>query len=171
MNDEFSDSGSIGLSTRPRRAQVSWLASLALSMAPALALSIGCSDSAPRATDDEIRVFELTIEKRSVAVAHNVIRVLQGQRVELRWLTDESASIHLHGYDIQASLKPGTAVVWSFDADTTGRFPIEVHGFGDAEEPAQLHDHSDHHDHPSQEPASAAGTVGKTLLYFEVHPH
>lgn len=140
-------------------------------MAPALALSIGCSDSAPPATDDEIQVFELAIEKRSVAVAGDVIRVHQGQRVELRWLTDESASVHLHGYDIQASLKPGTPVVWNFNADTTGRFPIEVHGFGHAEEQAEPHDHSNHHDHSSREPASAAGTAGKTLLYFEVHPN
>jgi hypothetical protein len=145
-------------------------------MLPAIALSAGCSDSAPQATRHETQAFELSIEQRRVEVADDVIRVRQGQRVKLSWLTDEATSIHLHGYDIRASLKPGSPVVWNFEANAAGRFPIEAHGFGHAEEPAETHDHSDHSDHddhPAQLPAAdaAAEPAETTLLYFEVYPH
>jgi len=96
-------------------------------MLPALALSTGCSDSAPQATGHETQVFELRIEQRRVGVTDDAIRVRQGQQVRLSWLTDEATSIHLHGYDIQASLTPGSPVVWDFEASAAGRFPIEAH--------------------------------------------
>ena len=146
------------------------MALLALAIVPALALCIGCPDPAPRVSDDEMQVFDLAIEKRSVTGADDSIRVRQGQQVKIRWLTDEPASIHLHGYDLRASLKPGAPVLWNFEANATGRFPIEAHGFGHVEKPAEVHDHSDHRDHSPHEPASAAEPAGRTLLYFEVHP-
>jgi hypothetical protein len=145
-------------------------------VATSLALWIGCSDSAPQAPDEEVQAFELAIAKREVAVADDVLRVRQGQRVKLRWQTDEAATIHLHGYDLRAALKPGTPVVWDFEATATGRFPIEAHGFGDPEEAAPEHDHppgsdpSTPHDHPAEESASSAPPGDTTLVYFEVHP-
>jgi hypothetical protein len=110
------------------------MALFGLAMVPPLSLCIGCPDPAPEVGDDEMQVFDLAIEKRSITGADDLIRVRQGQQVELRWLADEPASIHLHGYDIRASLKPGVPVVWNFEANATGFFPIEAHGFGSAEE-------------------------------------
>ncbi|MAG32037.1 MAG: hypothetical protein CL908_14235 [Deltaproteobacteria bacterium] len=152
-------------------------------MPTALALLIGCSDSAPRSHGDETPTFELSIQNRQVPLPDDAIRVRQGQQVELRWRTDEPTSIHLHGYDIEASLEPSTPLVWNFEATATGRFPIEAHGFGHAEEPTrtqkQSDEHSDHnHGHdpargdalPPDEAIPASGSAEKTLLYFEVHP-
>jgi hypothetical protein len=145
-------------------------------MLPALtlALSTGCTDSEPQATGDQAQLFELSIEQRRVEVTDDTIRVRQGQRVQLSWSTDEAASIHLHGYDIRASLEPGSPVVWEFEANAAGRFPIEAHGFGHAEKAAETHDqsdHSNHEDHSAQLPTSAAESAETTLLYFEVYPH
>lgn len=168
--------------THPWHAQRSRRTFLALAMVPALALWIGCSDPATRVSEDELQIFDLVIEKRHVAIADEVIRVREGQRVELRWLSDEQATVHLHGYDIHASLKPNTQVVWNFEASATGRFPIEAHDFGGSDEsvplddhshqhdPSHEHGHSDHHDRPAHEAASDAGPAERTLLYFEVHP-
>ena len=74
-----------------------------------------------------------------------VVRVTQGDQVELRWTTDEATEVHLHGYDIEADLAPGAEQIMSFEARATGRFAIEAHGFGQ--------DHSD-----------------TTLMYLEVLP-
>jgi hypothetical protein len=138
-----------------------------------MVLSIGCPDPAPQPADHEIQVFELAIEKRGVALADDAIRVRQGQQVKIRWLTDEPASVHLHGYDIEASLSPGTPVVWNFEANATGRFAIEAHDFEPSDEEAPTHDHSDHDDHDDhspETPASDSESTDRTLLYFEVHP-
>ena len=178
MDDEISEPGSAirrgdpaGSETQRRRARRSRIALWALAMLPALALSSGCSESAPPATADETQVFELSIEQRRVEVTDGAIRVRQGQRVKLSWLTDEATSIHLHGYDIRASLTPGSPVVWDFEANAAGRFPIEAHDFGHAEEPAETHDHSENHDHSAQLPVAAAEPAQTTLLYLEVYPH
>ena len=152
---------------RPWRARMKlW----AIAMLPALVLSVGCPDTSPPTVDHEVQVFELAIENRQVAVTGDAIRVRQGQQVRLRWLSDEPTSIHLHGYDIQASLEPDTPVEWNFEANATGRFPIEAHGLGHGEEPDPTHDHSDDHDHPSREPIPTIRPADEILLYFEVYP-
>ncbi len=80
-----------------------------------------------------------------VAGGLGVVRVTQGDQVELRWTTDEETEVHLHGYDIEVELMPGTEQVMTFEARATGRFAIEAHGFGQ--------DHGD-----------------ATLMYLEVLP-
>jgi hypothetical protein len=75
-----------------------------------------------------------------------VVRVDQGAEVEIRWSSDEDATVHLHGYDIETVVPAEGEAVMRFAAQATGRFPIEAHGIG-----------GDHH-------------LEKTLLYLEVHP-
>ncbi len=83
-------------------------------------------------------VFELAIENRAVAMEGDVIRVPRGQKLELRWTSDESVEVHLHGYDIAGKVEPGTPLVMSLEALTRGRFPIETHGSGRADEHVTL---------------------------------
>ena len=75
-----------------------------------------------------------------------VVRVDQGDAVELRWSSDEGATVHLHGYDIESVVPVEGEGVMRFVARATGRFPIETHGIG-----------AEHH-------------LEKTLLHLEVHP-
>ena len=74
-----------------------------------------------------------------------VVRITQGDQVELRWTTDEATELHLHGYNVAVDVAPGEEAVMAFDARAAGRFAVEAHGFGP--------DHSD-----------------KTLIYIEVLP-
>ena len=60
-----------------------------------------------------------------------VVRVRQGDSVELRWTSDTATELHLHGYDREAHATVDGEAVISFVADATGRFPIEAHGLGD----------------------------------------
>jgi hypothetical protein len=72
-------------------------------------------------------VFDLSIAKGRVAANMRLIRVRQGDAVKLRWTTDRPISLHLHGYDIETRIEPGTVAEMRFTARVTGRFPIEEH--------------------------------------------
>jgi hypothetical protein len=71
--------------------------------------------------------FDYHIERGQVTESTQVIRVKQGDVVKLRWHTDRSIILHLHGYDIERKIEPGAIGVMEFAANATGRFPVEVH--------------------------------------------
>ena len=101
-----------------------------------------------------VREFDISIQNRRVAGGASTLRVNRGETVLLRWRTDETVSVHVHGYDIQATLSPGSPGVMRFVAGVAGRFPIEAHEFGAvADEEAPAHRHHE-----------------VTLLYLEVMP-
>ncbi len=112
----------------------------------------------------DVSRIELWIENRQVkgdlnesssqSVSLTKVAVRQDDWVEIYWHTDETVSLHLHGYDIEQVIKAGGTAMMQFRAHATGRFQITAHRFG---EPSTEEDHgSGHH---------------TALLYFEVHPH
>ena len=109
----------------------------------------GLSPAAPQqtenTTDAEPRI-EVRIANRKV-VGDHIIRVTQGQLVEMVWTTDEAAELHIHGYDIRFGISPDAPAEVSFTAHATGRFAVTSHGFGGQ--------HGHGHD---------------TLVYIEVYP-
>jgi hypothetical protein len=58
------------------------------------------------------------------------MRVKRGATVALVVRSAVSGSLHLHGYDVELELRAGEASIASFAADTTGRYPMEVHAQG-----------------------------------------
>jgi FtsP/CotA-like multicopper oxidase with cupredoxin domain len=78
------------------------------------------------------------------------IRVKQGDVVTLRWTADRPTVLHLHGYDIEWRVQPGTVGKITFTARLTGRFPVHVH---DTVKRANDHAHED-----------------SPLVYVEVYP-
>lgn len=103
----------------------------------------------------EVRVVELEIVDGKVT-GQNVIRVIQGQRVELHWSTDEPLDIHLHGYNIEKSLESNADNAMQFDVHATGRFPVTVH------------EHSIKSDGHERATEQAHGE--RVLIYLEVYP-
>src|SRR5262245_23653679 len=47
------------------------------------------------------RIFELSLKGGKLAAASNTIKARRGEEVELRWSSDRSITLHLHGYDIE----------------------------------------------------------------------
>jgi FtsP/CotA-like multicopper oxidase with cupredoxin domain len=95
----------------------------------------------PRAASSQpvqARSIELAIVGRKVggtAVipagrAAGVVRVTRGETIELVWTSDEPAVLHLHGYDVETRVEPGTRSSMRFHARATGRFAVETHGIG-----------------------------------------
>jgi hypothetical protein len=72
----------------------------------------------------------IVIRNRKVEGGQNVIRVAQGDTVELEFTGDEAAELHLHGYDRLLKLQPGLPAVLRIEARIAGRFPLEAHAFG-----------------------------------------
>ena len=75
---------------------------------------------------DEL-TFELRIERGQLPPNKRLIRVKQGDVVKLRWSSDRSIALHLHGYDIERKVEPGVVADMTFTARATGRFPVEEH--------------------------------------------
>src|SRR5215467_11188268 len=69
-----------------------------------------------------------------------LIRVKQNDLVKLDWSSDKPISVHLHGYDIEKDIKPGTVTHMMFVARATGRFTVEPHI---GKTPAGGHAHGD----------------------------
>lgn len=117
-----------------------------------LVLAVAWTTAPPSiAGGPEERTFALDLRHRSVTGGERVIRVKQGDTVTLRWTTDEAVTIHLHGYDIERVVKPGTVSEFTVKAYATGRFPITAHGFG--------------------ERPHGKGHAETPLVYLEVLPH
>jgi hypothetical protein len=80
------------------------------------------------------RLIDLSIRNRELPKEQRLVAVRQGDDVTLRWTTDRPMTIHLHGYDIEKKLSPGSPVSMRFTARATGRFPIEIHAHGQDKE-------------------------------------
>jgi FtsP/CotA-like multicopper oxidase with cupredoxin domain len=93
--------------------------------------------------------FKLDMHDGKVAKELQTIRVHQGDAVELRWTSDKAVKVHLHGYDLQAAVKPGEDTVMAFQAKAAGRFSAAVIKEG---------------------PAGGGHGHGAAILYLEVHP-
>src|SRR5829696_10167834 len=64
------------------------------------------------------------------------LRFEQGETVRFRVRADVADHVHVHGYDLIKAVEPGKTVTFSFPADITGIFEIELEDAG--EQIAQL---------------------------------
>lgn len=96
----------------------------------ALILFLGLSLISVPMARAETQTFSLEIRARKVVGTTRTLRVKQGETAMLRWTTDETVVLHLHGYDIEQVVEPGAPAELTFKAHATGRFPITAHGFG-----------------------------------------
>jgi len=112
-----------------------------LAVMMALATFFAAATPAIAQNPDTPRRFELRIENFRLAGGAITIQVQQGEAVELLWRADRRSTVHVHGYDIEATIDAGAPRTTAFRAHASGRFPIELHDAGH-----------------------------RVLLYLEVHP-
>lgn len=121
-------------------------------LAGALVLGLIVAAAMPVAAQEK-RIVKIDIVDREAGGGEveesggtGVVRVTQGDQIELHWTSNEATELHLHGYNVRTRVDENGAAVMSIDARAAGRFAIESHGFG-----------ADHH-------------AEKTLIYLEVLP-
>lgn len=93
--------------------------------------------------------IELRVTDRRVTLPDDVLRIAEGERLELHLLSDEEGELHLHGYDIEIPLRAGETTGVVIDAKVAGRFPVTAHRFG---------------------PPQGAAHGHEVLFYLEVYP-
>lgn len=113
----------------------------------ALAALLAALMSATASRGESTKTIDVEI-KNGAVVGKKSARVVRGDTVILRWRSDKPVELHLHGYDLTASVGPGTPAEMRIRARATGRFPVEIHGKG----------------------GSSAGHGHKAVFHLEVYP-
>lgn len=83
---------------------------------------------APPATAPTERSFDLEIREGSMNPEE--VSVREGARVTAGIRSDRQIKLHVHGYDLEREVGSGGITELSFEADLTGRFPMEDHETG-----------------------------------------
>ena len=71
--------------------------------------------------------FGVTVRAPQPGVPNHTMKVHQGDKVTLLIESELAGDFHLHGYDHEIALKPGSKARLAFEADRPGQFEIELH--------------------------------------------
>ncbi len=94
----------------------------------------------------------ISIQDGAVPRAQRVLKTVQDSLVRIEWSADRVTTVHLEGYDISLTVRPGQTAVMEFKAFASGRFPVHAHA-GEARGGPSTHAHG-----------------RSVLLRLEVHP-
>lgn len=78
------------------------------------------------AIKQQVRKFELTVKNNKLISGLDVLKVNQGDIVEIFITADADGELHLHGYDKSVEYKKDKQAILGFTADKSGRFPYEL---------------------------------------------
>jgi heme/copper-type cytochrome/quinol oxidase subunit 2 len=106
-------------------ASASSSSSHASSSAPASGADAGNTDAVA-----EGKRIEVTISGGQVSGDTGRVQVPQDEHVSLVITTDVADQVHVHGYDLEQELAPGTPTTIEFDATVPGVFEVELHEAG-----------------------------------------
>lgn len=89
-------------------------------------------EQAPMATAEPSsdQTFEIDAAGGQVTGHTGRLEVSIGQSVTLRVTSDTADEVHLHGYDLKATVAPGQPAEITFDATIPGVFEIELENSG-----------------------------------------
>jgi len=91
----------------------------------AITLAVGLFLALP-GYGDSTKTVDIEIKNGKV-VGKKSARVVKGDTVTLRWRSDQQLELHLHGYDVNATVSPAAPAEMKIRARATGRFPVEIH--------------------------------------------
>ena len=122
-----------------------------LALRPAIALVVLAATAAFTQPADAA-MFGIAIKDGAVPREQRVLRVLHESAVRIEWSSDRVMTVHLEGYDISLTVRPGVPTVMAFKAFASGRFSVHAHE-GQARDAPSTHAHG-----------------RSVLLRLEVHP-
>jgi hypothetical protein len=106
--------------------------------------------------------FDLSVHDRALEGDESTFVADQGDTVTFTINADEHGNLHLHGYDLRHDVGPDAPTAFSFEADATGRFAIEMHVEAAADHhdaPVDDHDAADDHEHDEDGVDLSLGTL------------
>ncbi|GGS87926.1 hypothetical protein ACFFV7_51350 [Nonomuraea spiralis] len=87
----------------------------------------GNSHQVATSAPDGQAVAVITVAGGRVSPPSGWLEVAQGRPVSITVTSDVADELHVHGYDIEAELRPGVPETVRFTADLTGVFEVETH--------------------------------------------
>ena len=102
-------------------------------------------------------IIIIQIENRRIVAPQKPVKVFENDLITLRFLSDKTVNLHLHGYNRFVTVFAGTPADMILTAKATGRFPISSHGWGTPRKGNQPKKIKHGHDHGG-------------LTYLEVYP-
>ena len=85
------------------------------------------ASSRRQAAPPSIKRFRLEVGEAGLISGPQVIRVRQGEDVEIALVSSIDDELHLHGYDRHLELKAGETAVLALTTNLSGRFEYELH--------------------------------------------
>lgn len=76
------------------------------------------------------KAFYVALAGGKPSAGSRTLRVAKGDEVVLRWTSDRRIALHLHGYDIEATVAAKGEATMRFTAGIAGRFPVSEHTHG-----------------------------------------
>lgn len=98
-----------------------------------LLLAVGAVWGGACARESGSHTVNLSVLARTLygAGSGGVVKISQGDTVALRVNADEPMEVFLHGYDVEARVRPGEASTLQFTANLLGHYPLMIHSLGD----------------------------------------
>ena len=84
----------------------------------------------PAEPEPEPEVQTITVRGGQPVGGVQTIEVEQGETARFRVSTETPQEVHLHGYDLEESSTADRPAEFSFEADESGIFEIEIHATG-----------------------------------------
>ncbi|MFB6529165.1 hypothetical protein [Streptomyces sp. NPDC056399] len=76
------------------------------------------------------RTVDITVSGSTVQPPPSRVELKKGERLTLRVTSDRADTLHVHGYDRELPLSPGTPATLTLTVDRTGLFEVETHESG-----------------------------------------
>lgn len=95
-------------------------------LAVALVLTLTKDNGTEKPKPAQAEPVTVTVKDGKPAGGVKSVSVSSGQTVRITVDSDVADDVHVHGYDKQAAVTPGTPVTLSFPATMTGRFEVEL---------------------------------------------
>ena len=85
------------------------------------------SASTQPAATGAVQTATIQVADGKAVAGEQTLKVKKGDHVRITVSVDAPQEVHLHGYDIEKTVQPGTPGVWDFTATFEGIFEMESH--------------------------------------------
>ena len=82
------------------------------------------------AAAEEVRRVTLVVQGDQLIAGPRLVKLVRDEVVEMTVVSDRADELHVHGYNLYATLTPGKPATLRLTARRTGRFGFELHNSG-----------------------------------------
>ena len=77
--------------------------------------------------EPEVRAHSIAIRDGAIPPSQRNLSVPHQSLVRIEWSADRPMTVHLEGYNLSVTVRPGAPALMQFKAYATGRFAVHAH--------------------------------------------